>query len=150
MAGCGFSPRPIHEQMAHCLGGRGEEMFPVLPRVISVAEQPQIYFVNQGGWLQGLTGRLLGQFESGQLSQLVVHEGKQLLGGLRVTLLNSIKDDGHVTHGSAACPALVISSGFAARQYLRAPLREQAQRALPSGAKATDCTPISLPRAGFT
>ncbi len=56
----------LHQDPAHGLGRRGEEvaaMVPVLIRV--VADQPHIGLVNQGSGLKRLTGPLLGQLVRG-------------------------------------------------------------------------------------
>src|SRR5215510_7266316 len=53
----------------------------------------------------------------------------------------------HFTHRLSPPSAAAISSGIAARQYLRTPLREHAHKELLSGAKPTPCTPISFPGA---
>jgi len=51
-------------------------------------DQPDVRLVNQGRGLKGLPGLLLGHLLSGQLPQLLVDQGQQLLGGGRVALLD--------------------------------------------------------------
>ena len=54
--------------------------------------------MDQGRGLERLPGLLLGQPLRGQLAQLVVDQRQQLLGGLRVALLDGREDAGHVIH----------------------------------------------------
>ena len=54
--------------------------------------------MHQGGRLQRLAGLLLGQLLGRQLAQLVVDQRQELLGRLRVALLDGREDAGHVGH----------------------------------------------------
>ena len=54
--------------------------------------------MDQGRGLERLPGLLLGQPLRGQLAQLVVDQRQELLGGLRVALLDGREDAGHVVH----------------------------------------------------
>jgi len=50
--------------------------------------------MNQGRGLQGLPRFFLRQPSAGQFPQFLVHERQQLLGGVRVTLLDGRQDAG--------------------------------------------------------
>ena len=60
--------------------------------------QPQIGLVDQGRGLERLAGLLLGQLLGGQLAQLVVDQRQELLGGVRVALLDGGQDARDVGH----------------------------------------------------
>ena len=53
-----------------------------------------------GRWLERLARLLVGQSCGRELAQLVVDERQQLLGGVRVALLDGGQDVGDVAHGS--------------------------------------------------
>ena len=57
--------------------------------------------MDQGGGLERLPGLLLRQPLRRQPAQLVVDQRQQLLGGLRVALLDVREDAGHVRHRQA-------------------------------------------------
>ena len=74
------------------------------------ADQPQVGLVDQGGGLERLAGLLLGQLLGRQLAQLVVDQRQELLGRLRVALLDGREDAGHVrssTGSPSGRPCLV-------------------------------------------
>jgi hypothetical protein len=52
------------------------------------ADEPEIGFVNQGGCLQRLAGLLFRQSLRRQLAQLVIDEGQELVGSVRVPLFD--------------------------------------------------------------
>ena len=68
----------------------------------SPSDQPQVGLVDQGRGLERLAGLLLGQLLGRQLAQLVVDQRQELLGGVRVALLDGRQDAGDVVHGRAA------------------------------------------------
>src|SRR5262249_43518817 len=87
------------EDAAHGLGGRGEEVASAVPGAARVrVDQPQVRLVNQGGRLQRLAGRFVGEFVRGELTQRVVDQRQQLLRGGRVALLDGGQDARDVTH----------------------------------------------------
>src|SRR5262249_16125098 len=87
------------EDAAHGLGRGGEEVAAAVPlRRVGRADQAEVGLVDQGGGLEGLAGLLLRQLGPRQLPQFVVDEGQQLVGGLRVSLLDSTQDARHLTH----------------------------------------------------
>ena len=61
--------------------------------------------MDQGRGLERLAGLLLGQPLGGQLAQLVVDQRQELLGRLRVALLDGREDAGHVVHAGVFIPA---------------------------------------------
>ena len=65
----------------------------------SVADEPEVRLVDQGGGLEGLPGLLLGQPLGRELAELVVDQRQELLGRLGVALLDGREDAGHVAHG---------------------------------------------------
>ena len=58
--------------------------------------------MDQGRGLERLARLLLGQPLGRQLAQLVVDQRQELLGRLRVALLDGREDAGHVVHGCQA------------------------------------------------
>src|SRR5262249_32325997 len=77
------------EEGGEGVGGRGEEVPPAVPvLLVPTADEPEIGLVDQGGGLQRLPGRLLGQPLRGQFPQFVVDERQQLLGSVRVAVLD--------------------------------------------------------------
>ena len=56
--------------------------------------------MHQGGRLERLAGLLPGQPLGGQFPQLVIDQGKELLGRPGVALSDGGKDTGHVVHRS--------------------------------------------------
>ena len=85
------------------LGGRGQRNGRAT-RLQSVAvpvprpDQPQIRLMHQRRRLQRLPRLLLGQLRGRQLPQLVIDQRQQLLGGLRIALLDLRQDAGHIGH----------------------------------------------------
>ena len=72
--------------------------------------QPQVRLVDQGRRLERLAGLLLGQLLRGQPAQLVVDQRQELLGGLRVALLDGgqdARDFGHGPNANASKPPLL-------------------------------------------
>ena len=67
------------------------------PRALSV-HQAEIRLVHQGRRLERLAGPLLGQLPRGQPAQLVVDQRQELVGGLRVALLDRPEDMRDVVH----------------------------------------------------
>jgi hypothetical protein len=63
-----------------------------------LAEKAQVGLVDQGGRLERLPRRLMGQLVGGELAQLVVDQRQELLGGVRVAVRDGIEDLGRVTH----------------------------------------------------
>ena len=99
MSGAHLSAGVLDEDAAHGLGGGGEEVAAAVPLLgLFRVHQAQVGFVDEGGCLQGLAGLFLGQALGGQLAQLVVHEGQELLRGVGIALLDGGQDAGHFVH----------------------------------------------------
>ena len=81
--------------------------------------QPQVGLVDQGRGLERLARLLLRQLLSRQLAQLVVDQRQQLLGGLRVALLDGRENPCHFIH-QRRCPGPSTRDAVAA--YPGAPL----------------------------
>ena len=69
------------------------------------ADEPQVGLVDQGGRLERLPRLLLGQLLGRQLAQLVVDQRQELLGGVRVALLDGGQDAGDVGHAGQSTAA---------------------------------------------
>ena len=79
----------IDQDAAHGLGRGGEEVAAAVP-VLGLLDvhESEVGLVDQGRGLERLPGRLVGQPLGRQLPQLVVDQGQQLPGGVRVALLD--------------------------------------------------------------
>ena len=94
-----LAPGVVHENAAHGLGRCGEEVpaaVPV-PGLIS-AHQPEIGLVDQGGGLERLARLLLRHPLGRQLAQPVIDQRKELLRGVRVAMLDRVKQRGDRVH----------------------------------------------------
>ena len=92
-------PGPVDQDAPHGLGGRGEEVPAAVPVPgLLPAHQPEVGLVDQGGGLERLARLLLGQLLGRQLAQLVVDERQELLGGVRVALLDRVQHPGDRVH----------------------------------------------------
>ena len=82
---------------------------------LSPINQSQISFVDQCGGLKRLARLFLGQPLGGQPAQFVVDQRQQLLGGMRVALLDGGQDAGDFIHWRRQnCCRVVISLSLAA------------------------------------
>ena len=89
----------LDEDAAHGLGRRGEEVAAAVPAPGRlVADQPEVGLVDQGRGLERLARLLLRQPLGGELAQLVVDQRQELLGRLRVALLDGREDACDVVH----------------------------------------------------
>ena len=87
------------ENASHGLGRGGKEMAATVPLLgLLDIDQPEVGLVDQGGRLQRLAGRLLGQLPRRQPPQFVVDQRQELLGRLRVALLDGGQDARDVVH----------------------------------------------------
>ena len=92
----------VNEDAAHRLGGSGEKVCAIFPRGLIVAAEPQPGLVDQRRCLQRLTGTFARHLLRGQLAQLLVNEWEQFIRGVRVALLQSLKDDGEFSSRNKA------------------------------------------------
>jgi hypothetical protein len=67
----------IDQNVAHKLGGNGEEVNPVIPANGGVSNQSQIGFVHQRRALQGVILALPGQAVPGEAAKFIVDEGDE-------------------------------------------------------------------------
>src|SRR5262249_36964117 len=86
----------------HGFGGGAEEMGPATPRRLVRSRQLQPGFVHQGGRLQSLPRRFVGQLGRRQLAQLVVYQGQQLFGRPGIALFYRLQDARDVVHSRLA------------------------------------------------
>ena len=82
---------------------------------VRALDQPQVRLVDEGRRLERLPRLLLRQPLGGQFAQLVVDQRQQLLGGLRVALLDRREDSRDVVHrreaaGDEDAPAATAST----------------------------------------
>src|SRR5262245_17864239 len=97
----------VNQDAAHRFGGGGEEVAPAVPVPDLVrAHEPEVGFVDQGGGLQRLPRLLLGQLLGSELPQLVVDQRQQLLGGVRVAMLNLHQNLCYFAHGGNDTPCI--------------------------------------------
>ena len=89
----------LHQDAANGLGRGGEEMAAMVPVIaVGCPNQPEVGFVNESGWLQGLA-RLLGrQLGGGELAQFIVNEREQVGGGLPIASLYGGQDGRYLIH----------------------------------------------------
>ncbi len=95
-----LSPGCFHQDAPHGLAGGSEEVCAVLPLGLLVSSQPQPRFVDEGGGLESLAGRLGGHLQGREPAQFIIDEREQFPGGLRITTLNAIENARDVTHDS--------------------------------------------------
>jgi hypothetical protein len=98
MLGASFAPGAVHQNVAHRLGGCGEEVGTALPVLAVGARQAQPRFMDQGRGLKGLTRRLLGHPRAGESAQFFIDQWQQFLGGRGVPLLYGIENLRYVIH----------------------------------------------------
>ena len=102
MFGPALLPGTVDEDATHGLGGGGKEVSPAVPvrrsRCRSPLHQPEVGLVDQSRGLERLSWFLLSQFLGGKLPQLVVDQRQELLGGVRIALLDLIQDPRYFGH----------------------------------------------------
>ena len=91
----------LHQDAAHGLGTGGEEMATMVPVVATGgANEPEVGFVNESRWLQGVPRRLVGRPGGGEAAQLVVDQRQEPGGGVRDALadcVQQLRDFAHVS-----------------------------------------------------
>jgi hypothetical protein len=82
---------------------RGTEEVPsAIPiRRLIITHQPQIGFVHEGRRLQRLPGLFARQPRGRKLSQFVVDQGQEFLGGVRIAVINLFQKVSNTRHSSA-------------------------------------------------
>jgi hypothetical protein len=95
--------RLIDQNAPHYFRGDCKKVRPVLPLDSVPLDQSQASFIDQGGWLKRVTGRLLFQVEASEPPQFSLHYGRQLLQRAPVTVAPGLQADryfaGLVWHG---------------------------------------------------
>ncbi len=66
----------LHQDAAHCLGRRSEEVAPAVPMPGSGAKESQVGLVHQRGRLERLTWSLIGHPLSRETTQLLIDQGQ--------------------------------------------------------------------------
>ena len=94
---------------------RSEEVPAVIPSFgIRPADESQIRLVHQGGGLQGLSGRLVGQMSGSEFSQFRIHDRQQLGSSACIPSVDGIQNVrdvcGHFTSRGGASSASDIDS----------------------------------------
>src|SRR6516165_11695311 len=99
MAPSTLMPGLLDEDAPHRLGGGGEEVATILPgRAVRVADQPEVGLVDQRCRLEGLSRRLAGEPGLGEPPELLIDDGHQLAGALRLTPADRLQEPSHVAH----------------------------------------------------
>src|SRR5262249_57371755 len=81
----------VDEDAAHGLGGRREEVHAAVPeRLRAGADELEIRLVDQGRGLEGVSRPLASEAPGRQPAQLFVDERQELLGGVRVALVDRV------------------------------------------------------------
>src|SRR5262249_8051547 len=89
----------VDEDSTHGLRSRSEEMSAIAPvRSLPCANQAQIRLVDQRRCLERLARFFVSQLLRGELAQLVVHQGEQFLGGVRVAVFDGGEDASDFGH----------------------------------------------------
>ena len=70
----------------------------VLPDRLLVGAEPEPRFVDECSGLERLAGGLMDHFAGGHFAELGIDEWQQLVGRLRVTLLNAVQNEGDFLH----------------------------------------------------
>ena len=73
-------------------------MSAAIPLDVLVADQPQPGLMHQGRGLQGLPRGFLGQPMGSQMAQLLIDQGKQLIGGSGIAMLDGVEDARDLAH----------------------------------------------------
>jgi hypothetical protein len=78
--------RIVHQDLTHETGGYSEKMRPILPAGARLINEAQISFVDQRCGLQRVALAFSPQAAGGQLTEFPVHQWRQVIQGLLVTL----------------------------------------------------------------
>ena len=80
----------VDQDEVHGLRGGGEEVTAACE--LAIADEPQVRLMDQGRGVECLARLLAGQPLGGQLAQLIVDQGQELLGDLRVAGVDGRED----------------------------------------------------------
>src|SRR2546425_6926158 len=95
-----FAPGDIDENLLHRASGSLEKMTAIGEVLVAVTGNLQPGLVDESCGLEGLSGFLIGHPHDGQFAQLFINEREQLIGRLRVTMLNGFEDLRDVAHSA--------------------------------------------------
>ena len=98
MPGGAFAARAVDKYTAHGLGRCSEKVRATIPTMIFVTNQSQPGFMDEGGGLQGLSGRFIGHLRNGESAQFVVNKRQQFFGSFRIASLGSLQNPGELAH----------------------------------------------------
>jgi hypothetical protein len=83
---------PVHQDPAHGLGRRGEEVGSPVPRFTwLVTDQPQLRFVDQACGFKRLPGFVVSHFLCCQLAQFIVDQRQEFAGSAGVSLVDATR-----------------------------------------------------------
>jgi hypothetical protein len=89
----------VDEDVPHGFGTGGVEVVSALPGALDrPADEAEVGLVDQGGGLERLARRLVGQAVGGELAQLVVDQRQELLRGRGVAPLDGRQDSRDLAH----------------------------------------------------
>src|SRR5215471_17483679 len=94
--------------------GSGEEMARPVPMLSLVrVHQADVGFMHQSSGVERLPRFLLGELSSCQLAQLLVDQRQELLGGLRIALVDCGEDAGDFVQGGTT----ILTGGTSSSDY---------------------------------
>ena len=89
----------VDEHPSHRLGGSGKKVAPIGEYTASRGtNEPQIGLVNQGRGVQRVARCLIRDVTSRELAQLVVHDRQKLRRGLRIAIVDGVKNSSDLIH----------------------------------------------------
>ncbi len=84
----------VDQDLPHGSRSGCEEMTPMIPTGVSVADQTHVGFMHQRRWFQGLPWPHVRHSCPGKYPQLVIDQRQQLVGGPRVAVANGVQELG--------------------------------------------------------
>ena len=84
-------------------------MLAILEFGLFARDQPKIGLMDQRCGLEGLAGRLLGHFHSGDAAELIVNQWDELIRCVRIAVVHGVKELGDVGHGGKLCKRIALA-----------------------------------------
>ena len=109
----------VHENSAHGFGCRGKEVRAVFKLKTLGAAETEISLVDQGGWLQGVTGAFGSHFLDRDGAQFGINLLIKLVYGLDIPACSIPEQPGHIAHGCAC------TNRFAAKEHVKKAARRR-------------------------
>lgn len=81
----------IDEDLAHDLGGEGEEAFAVFELGVVVADEAEPELIDEGGGLEGVIGAFAAEVSVGEFAEFVVDECGDGIEGLLIALAPTVE-----------------------------------------------------------